>query len=130
MSFPGCGPLTGTRMLAQIGDDPSRFRTAAWLCAYAGLAPLTWESGASRIVAHRRICNRTLKEACRRWAFSALTKSPGAYQLYQHRRDAGDTYVGALRRVTQRLLSGLHHCLAHGELYDEHRAFPPRNPDR
>lgn len=117
-------------MLAQIGDDPSRFRTAAWLCAYAGLAPLTWESGASRIVAHRRICNRTLKEACRRWAFSALTKSPGAYQLYQHRRDAGDTYVGALRRVTQRLLSGLHHCLAHGELYDEHRAFPPRNPDR
>ncbi|MEV0566838.1 hypothetical protein [Dactylosporangium sp. NPDC050588] len=59
-----------------------------------------------------------------------IPKSPGACQLYQHRRAAGDTYAGALRRVARRLLSGLHHCLARGELYDETLAFPPRDPDR
>ena len=128
LSFPGCGPLIGARLLAELGDDPARFATAAGLRAYAGLAPLTWASGSSRLVTHRRICNRRLKTVCHRWAFSALTRSPGARLLYDRRRAAGDTYAGALRRVAGRLLGGLHHCLATGETYDEQRAFPPRGP--
>ena len=122
-SFPGCGPLTGARLLAEIGDDLARFTTGRGLRAYAGVAPRTWASGSSAQVTHRWICNRALKLACHRWAFSALTRSPGARTLYDHRRDQGDTYAGALRRLAGRLLSGLHHCLAGGELYDEDRMF-------
>jgi hypothetical protein len=60
-SFPGCGPLIGARLLAELGDDPTRFATAKGLRAYAGLAPLTWASGVSSSVTHRRVCNRRLK---------------------------------------------------------------------
>nr|WP_221382483.1 transposase [Actinoplanes polyasparticus] len=127
-SFPGCGPLTGARLLAEIGDDPTRFRSARGLRAYAGVAPRTWASGSVTQVTHRWICNRALKLACHRWAFSALTRSPGARTLYDHRRDRGDTYAGALRRLSARLLSGLHHCLTTGDLYDEDRMFSTTKP--
>jgi transposase len=124
LSMPACGALTGGRLLGELGDDPDRFATAKGLRAYAGVAPLTWESGSSRLVTHRWICNRRLKTICHRWAFSSLTRSPGCRSLYDRRRAAGDSYAGALRHVAGRLLTSLHHCLATGELYEEHRAFP------
>jgi transposase len=40
-SFPGVGTLTGARILAEIGDDRSRFTDARNLRAYAGSAPVT-----------------------------------------------------------------------------------------
>jgi transposase len=128
LSFPGCGPLSGARLLAELGDDPLRFATARGLRAYAGIAPLTWSSGNSSHVAHRYVCNRRLKAVCHQWAFCSLTRSPGARARYDQRRATGDTYAGALRRVSARLLTGLHHCLATGTYFDEHRAFtsPPQ----
>jgi transposase len=44
-SFPGLGPLTGARVLAETGDDRSRFQDAKGLKAYAGAAPITRASG-------------------------------------------------------------------------------------
>ena len=44
-SFPGVGLLTGARVLAEIGDDPTRFQDARALKAYAGAAPVTRASG-------------------------------------------------------------------------------------
>lgn len=44
-SLPGLGSLTGARVLAEIGDDRSRFADARSLKAYAGAAPeLLWNS--------------------------------------------------------------------------------------
>jgi len=40
-SFPGIGPVTGARVLGEIGDDRSRFRDARGLKSYAGSAPIT-----------------------------------------------------------------------------------------
>ena len=40
-SFPGLAGSTGARVLAEIGDDRSRFADARALKAYAGSAPIT-----------------------------------------------------------------------------------------
>jgi transposase len=40
-SFPGLADLTGARVLAEIGDDRTRFTDARALKAYAGSAPVT-----------------------------------------------------------------------------------------
>ena len=77
-SFPGLGALTGARVLAEIGDDRSRFADAKGLKAYAGAAPITRASGKTRSVTHRRVKNNRLAAAGYSWAFSALTASPGA----------------------------------------------------
>src|SRR6202008_3089133 len=62
-SFPGIGALTGARVLAETGDDRSRFQDAKGLKAYAGAAPITRASGKTRSVTHRRIKNNRLASA-------------------------------------------------------------------
>ena len=49
-SLPGLGSLTGARVLAEIGDDRSRFADARALKAYAGAAPVTRATGKSLTV--------------------------------------------------------------------------------
>jgi transposase len=123
-SQPGLGPLTGARVLAEIGDDRSRFAHARALKAYAGSAPVTRASGKSRAVMHRRIKNHRLADAGYLWAFTALTASPGARAHYDRRRHAGDHHAAAQRNLFNRLIGCLHHCLATGQTYQEAIAFP------
>jgi transposase len=123
-SFPGLGALTGARVLAEIGDDRSRFQDAKGLKAYAGAAPITRASGKTRSVTRRRIKNNRLAAAGYLWAFSALTRSPGARAHYDRRKDTGDRHAAAQRNLFGRLLSCLWHCLTTGQHYDEAVAFP------
>ncbi|MGH3155274.1 MAG: IS110 family transposase [Streptosporangiaceae bacterium] len=123
-SFPGLGALTGARVLAETGDDRSRFQDAKGLKAYAGAAPLTRASGKTRSVTRRHVKNNRLAAAGYTWAFSALTASPGARAHYDRRRDAGDRHAAAQRNLFSRFLGCLHHCLATGQHYDETTAFP------
>ena len=125
-SFPGLGALTGARVLAEIGDDRSRFSDAKGLKAYAGAAPITRASGKSRSVTFRRVKNDRLNAAGYTWAFSAITASPGARGHYNRRRDDGDRHAAAQRNLFSRLLGCLHHCLATGQHYDETTAFPAK----
>ena len=123
-SFPGLGALAGARVLAETGDDRSRFSDAKGLKAYAGAAPITRASGKTRSVTRRRVKNNRLNAAGYIWAFSALTASPGARAHYDRRRGAGDRHAAAQRNLFSRLLGCLHHCLITGQHYDEATAFP------
>jgi transposase len=123
-SLPGLGSLTGARVLAEIGDDPSRFADARSLKAYAGAAPVTRASGKSRTVMHRRIKNQRLAGVGYIWAFAALTASPGARAHYDRRRTTGDRHTAAQRNLFNRLLGCLHHCLHTRQTYNEAVAFP------
>jgi hypothetical protein len=126
VSFPGLATVLGARLLTHLGDQiPDQFPTPAALRAYTGMAPVTIASGTSLSAVVRRTRGHTaLRDTCRNWAFSALTPSPGARQLYDHRRAVGDRHDAALRRVGYRLVSCLWHCLTHGRHYDEDRAWP------
>jgi transposase len=123
-SFPGLGTLTGARVLAETGDDRSRFCDAKGLKAYAGAAPLTRASGKRKSVTCRKVKNNRLAAAGYTWAFAALTASPGARAHYDRRKEAGDRHTAAERNLFGRLLGCLHHCLATGQHYDETTAFP------
>ena len=123
-SFPGLGPIAGARVLAEIGDDRSRFQHAKGLKAYAGAAPVTRASGKTTSVTRRKVKNNRLSAAGYVWAFSALTASPGARAHYDRRKDAGDRHAAAQRNLFGRLLGCLWHCLLTGQAYDETTAFP------
>ena len=123
-SFPGLGPLSGARVLAEIGDDRSRFADARGLKAYAGAAPVTRASGKSVSVLARRVKNQRLAGVGYMWAFSAMAHSDGARAHYDRRRDAGDRHTAAQRNLFNRMIGCLHHCLAHRVPFDEAVAFP------
>jgi transposase len=124
-SFPGIGPLTGARVLGEIGDDRARFADARGLKSYAGSAPITVASGKSHVVHHRKVKNQRLAAAGYVWIFGALP-SPRVEELYDRRRAAGDKHAAAVRNVFNRFLGCLYHCLQTGQTFDPDTVFPPR----
>lgn len=124
-SFPGLGVQLGARVLAEIGDDRARFTDARGLKAYAGSSPITRASGKKSSITRRRVKNDRLNHAGYLWAFSALTRSPGAKAHYRRRRDDhGDWHAAAQRNLFNRMLGQLFHCLKNRALFDEETAFP------
>lgn len=115
---------SGARMLAEIGDDRSRFTDARALKAYAGSAPVTRASGKSLSIRTRKVKNQRLATTGYVWAFAALTSSTGAREHYDRPRHAGDRHVVAERNLFNRLLGCLHHCLQTPQIYSEQQAFP------
>ncbi|MGY3199983.1 transposase [Streptomyces sp. TE5632] len=123
-SFPGPGSLTGARVLAEIGDDRSRFTDAKGLKAFAGAAPVTRASGRNLAVTARRVKNQRLASVGHVRAFASLTASPGARARYDRRRADGDRHTAAQRNLFTRMLGCLHRCLNKRTVYDEGTAFP------
>ncbi|MCW3472673.1 IS110 family transposase [Rhodococcus pyridinivorans] len=123
-SVPALGPILAARVLAEIGDDQTRFVTPAGLRAFAGTAPITRASGRSHYVKARKVRNKLLCDACHWWAFAMLTTSAGARAHYDKRRAAGDHHNAALRNLANKLLGRLWWCLQHGEAWDDRAAWP------
>ncbi len=122
-SFPGLADLTGARVLAEIGDDRTKFATDRALKAYAGSAPVTRASGKSISITYRRIKNDRLAAAGWVWAFAAAARYAPARGHYQRRRAHGDRHAAALRHLFNKMLGQLHHCLQSRELFDPVKAF-------
>lgn len=118
-SFPGVGPVLSSVLLAEIGEDRSRYPTAAVLLAEAGLAPVTRSSGRSRSVRFRYAANTHLREATMWWAFNSLKESPWAKQAFrQAREQRGQRYHRALRGLAARWTRVLWRCWTDRVPYD------------
>jgi transposase len=123
-SLPGLGVVLGARVVAEFGDDPTRYANPKARKNYAGTAPITRASGKRQVVVARLARNRRLADACYLWAFSALGASPGARAYYDRLRAAGTTHQQALRALANRLVGVLHGCLRHRTAYNELQAWP------
>ncbi|MGH2735638.1 MAG: IS110 family transposase [Actinomycetota bacterium] len=123
-SLPGLGIVLGARVLAEFGDDRTRFVDARARRNYAGTSPITRASGKRRVVLARYARNERLFNACYLWAFAALTASPGARAYYDRQRSLGKSHNHALRALANRLVGILHGCLRHGRAYEESVAWP------
>jgi transposase len=100
-SLPGIGPRTGARILAEIGDG-SGFASGAKLASYAGLAPVTRQSGTSLNGESRsRRGNHRLKNAMFLAAFASL-RDPASKAFYDRKRAEGKRHNAALICLARR----------------------------
>jgi len=118
-SLPGLGTILGARVLAEFGDDRTRYADGKSRRNYAGTSPITRASGKSRVVLARFTRNRRLADALDQWAFCSLTKSNGARAYYDQLRSRDKTHRQALRQLANRWVGILHGCLEYETLYDE-----------
>ncbi|MFG2844522.1 IS110 family transposase [Kitasatospora sp. NPDC048296] len=123
LSMPGIGEITGARVLAEFGDDPTRYTSAKARKNYAGTSPVTRASGKSHTVQARYVRNNRLADALQRQAFCSLQRSPGARRYYDKQRARDLDYNPALRQLGNRLVGILHGCLKTRTLYDEATAW-------
>ena len=123
-SQPGLGTVLAARVLAEFGDDPTRFADAKARRNYAATSPITKASGTRRVVLARLAANKRLRDALYRQAFTALNTSPGARAYYDRHRVRGATHHQALRALANRLVGIIHGCLRHRTTYHEPTAWP------
>jgi transposase len=123
LSQPGLGVVLGARVLAEFGDDKTRYADARSRKNYAGTSPITRQSGKKKFVQARYVHNDRLVDALGLQAFAALRASPGTRAYYDQLRARGTGHRAALRQVGNRLVGILHGCLKTGTPYDEHTAW-------
>jgi len=129
LSMPGLGDRLAARVAGEIGEHFGQFTSPNALQCYAGRAPVTRRSGRSELTIARRLAyNRHLGEAVQQWAFCSLSRSAWAREFYDAKTAAGDSHHAALRKLGNRWLEVLWHCLRLGVRYDE--AVHTANRDR
>lgn len=123
LSQPGLGAVLGARVLAEFGDDHTRYASAKARKNYAATSPITRASGKKKTVIARFVHNDRLIDALMAQAFTALRTSPGARAYYDRQRARGLGHNPALRQLANRLVGILHGCLKTGTPYNETMAW-------
>lgn len=120
-SFPAAGEALAPRLLALFGEDRARFRSAAHVQQYCGVAPVTERSGKQSWV-HWRFASATFpRQTLVEWAGLTVTKSYWAERFYRRQRERGAGHQSALRALAYKWARILYTCWKNGETYDESR---------
>ncbi len=110
--------LTTARLIAEIGDDRSRYPSAEALAANAGMAPVARESGKRKTAYFRRACDKRLREAVSCLANSTRHHHPWARSVYTTARDRGLDHPHAIRVLGRAWLRVLWRCWQDEVPYD------------
>lgn len=117
LSLPGVGPLTAATALAESGDAFER-RDYNALRSLCGAAPITKQSGSTKRVEMRRVCQPRLRVAWHHAARHAARIDPKLGVLYESGRARGQSVGRALRNIVDRLLFLAVQLLRRNELYN------------
>jgi transposase len=127
-SMPGVGPRTTVALLLALGDGGA-FRTAGHLAAYAGLAPVTRQSGRTvRGERHAARGNRALKHALYLSAFASL-KDPASRAYYDRKRAEGKSHTAALLCLARRRTDVLYALVRDRRRYGDVKPPSASSPD-
>jgi transposase len=125
LSFTGIGPVVAAALIAEMGDDRSRFPTAQVLLAEAGLAPVTKSSGRTRQVRFRYAANKRMRHAIDWWMVVAARDDPWSKTIYQAGRARRPGKYRVLRGLGARWARIMWRCWQDHTLYDPARHHPP-----
>jgi len=99
-SLPRAGKRLAPRLLAEIGDDPSRYSNAASLQALAGTSPVMFASGNYSKAHRRQGCIKPLRNALHQFAWQSTLSEPWAREYYQRKRREGKSHSVAVRALS------------------------------
>jgi transposase len=106
-ALPRAGSRLAPRLLAEMGDDRSRYESACSLQALAGTSPVLFQSGTYQ-KAHRRLgCIKPWRNALQQFAWQSTLQEAWAKEYYQRKRAEGKSHsvaVRALANVWARIL--------------------------
>ena len=117
LSLPGFGSVTVATALGESGDAFDR-RDYNALRSICGAAPITKQSGGTRYVVMRQVCQPRLRVALHLAALRASRIDPKLGDLYLRARARGHSVGRAVRNVVDRLLFLAVQLLKKNQLYD------------
>ncbi len=118
-SIPGVSVITAEVIIAETGGNMKQFPTAEHLCAWAGVAPASYESAGKHKPVHTRHgapnLKRALVEAARTAARTKNTYFSAQYSRIARRRGPNK----AAMAVAHSILSVSWHLLTTGQIYED-----------
>ena len=118
-SLPGGGARLAPRLLGEMGANREAFASAEALQCYAGTAPVSDQSGKSRFVKIRRMCNQVLRCTVHLWVDQSRRECAWAEAYYREKKARGKGHAQALRCLGQRWLKILWRMWQERRPYDE-----------
>jgi len=97
MSFPRAGKICAAQILAELGSVRERFASDEQLASEAGVCPLTYASGKSKVVAFRWACNHRLRLALTCLADNSRHANAWAARIYERATARGCDHPHAVR---------------------------------
>ena len=125
-SVPGVGPVVLTTLIAEAWDLIRRRDLKALRCL-GGVAPVTKQSGKTKLVIKRRAVCKSLCDAFHVLGGMAVINDPVSRARYEELRKKGHSYCRSVRTVCDRLLSVVCTILKKRELFDKEFKKPMRN---
>ena len=119
--LPGAGPSLAPRLLVAFGEQRDRFKSAAEIQKYSGVAPVTERSGQKHWVHWRLQCPTFLRQTFVEWAAQTINKSYWAGEYYRQQREKGCTYQAAVRALAFKWIRIIYRCWQTRTPYDESR---------
>jgi transposase len=97
--LPGAGKRLAPRLLAEWGDDRTRYTGSTSVQALAGTAPVAFASG-NYAKAHKRYaCLKPLRNALHQFAWQSIKQEGWARLYYQRKRAEGKSHSMAVRAL-------------------------------
>jgi hypothetical protein len=94
------GKRQAPRLLAEIGDEASRYASAASLQALGGTSPVLFASG-NYSKPHRRLgCIKPLRNALHQFVWQSTLQEPWAKAYYEGKRADGKSHSVAVRALS------------------------------
>ena len=120
-ALPGAGANLAPRLLVAFGEQRDRFKSAAEVQRYSGIAPVTERSGQNSWIHWRWQCPTFLRQTFVEWAAQTINKSYWAGLLYYQQRAKGCSYQAAVRALAFKWIRILYRCWKTNTPYDEAR---------
>ncbi len=118
-TIPGVNRRIAEVVLAEVGEDMSRFPDAKHLCSWAGVCPGNSESAGKRLSGKTRKGNARLRQALIEAAQGAA-RTKNTYLAAQYHRLAGRRgKKRALMAVAHTILEIIYYVLTRGEVYQD-----------
>ena len=99
---PGAGRALAPRLLAAFGSERDRYANADEVATISGIAPVTRQSGKTRVVVRRRACSRFLKQTFHEFADAARKWCPWSKAYYRLQCSKNMRHNAALRKLAKR----------------------------
>lgn len=120
-SLPGAGKRLAPRLLAEWGDDRSRYANYRSVQALAGTSPVLFQSGKYRRARMRYSCIKSFRRTMQLYAFVSLGTEKWAREYYDRKRADGKTHQVALRSLANQWIRIIFGMWRSGSLYDPER---------
>lgn len=117
--FPGAGPQLTPHLLVAFGVNRERYHCASDLQKYAGIAPVTEQSGQKKWTHWRYSCPTFLRQTFVEWAGLTIRYSFWAKAYYDQQISKGKPHNTVIRALAFKWIRIAFRCWKDNKPYDE-----------